>query len=365
MFLAHPACNKDIVRMKNDSGMTADMMVDEKSNKECAMLIREYLENNDRDEKSKLEELTLTEVAKRIEEVHDNEFIVKSKMRGEQKEELAELETEYKRKRDAILEKHHVDNKQFSSESETTLKALRQELEQRLSNSSSGASGSSTQPFSPSPTSLARKYHDVNAEKSNDGDDETKLENFTLTEVAAIIEEITANESLLKAKLRDIHKKELDKLNTAHRNKMSKLEADHRKELEKTITEYKKKRDITLENQAVENSDLCSESAKIKEILHRELEKRLSSQADDTSGPSSRSSSPASTASPPSPVSLLPSCPVCYETMEPPLQIFTCGNGHLICSSCKPEVSKCVCRARYMGRATAMEQMVRTILNIN
>merc|ERR1711970_309688 len=153
-------------------------MVDEKSNKECAMLVREYLENNSGDEESNLKYLTLTEVVKRIEDVHDNEFILKSKMKNGQKEELAELKLEYDRKRDVILEKHNVDNKKFSSENEATMKALRQELEQRLSNSSAGFSGPSTQPLSLSPTSLAMVYDDDNAENSNDRDQEIKLDIF-------------------------------------------------------------------------------------------------------------------------------------------------------------------------------------------
>ena len=58
--------------------------------------------------------------------------------------------------------------------------------------------------------------------------------------------------------------------------------------------------------------------------------------------------------------SLRPSCPVCLETMAPPVRIFTCGNGHLICSTCQPRVvlGKCYCKARYMGKATAVEQML-------
>jgi len=64
---------------------------------------------------------------------------------------------------------------------------------------------------------------------------------------------------------------------------------------------------------------------------------------------------------------LVPECPVCYERMNPSMQIFTCGNGHVICSVCKEKVeetgSKCInsCGAVYAGRATAMEQMIRQI----
>jgi len=67
--------------------------------------------------------------------------------------------------------------------------------------------------------------------------------------------------------------------------------------------------------------------------------------------------------------SMVPECPVCYERMNPPMQIYTCGNGHVICSVCKEKVKKtgtnmCIncCGAVYTGRATAMEQIIRQIL---
>ena len=145
-----------------------------------------------------------------------------------------------------------------------------------------------------------------------------------------------ANEALMKTKMKD----------------------DQQKELEKLDAEHKRKRDATLEKHDVENKKFCSENEKTKKALHQELERRLASSAGGAPGPSTQPP-------PPSPSSLLPSCPVCYQTMKPPLQIFTCGNGHLICSSCKPEVTMCSCQALYMGRATAMEQMVRMILNID
>merc|ERR1712179_183042 len=47
LFLEHPTCNKDIVRIKNKLWMTAEMIADMNGNKECAKLVREYLEDND------------------------------------------------------------------------------------------------------------------------------------------------------------------------------------------------------------------------------------------------------------------------------------------------------------------------------
>jgi len=66
--------------------------------------------------------------------------------------------------------------------------------------------------------------------------------------------------------------------------------------------------------------------------------------------------------------SIVPECPVCLVKMAPPLQIFTCSNGHLICNLCKPRISGnlCVtrCQGSYTGRATAVEQIVRYTLGI-
>jgi len=67
----------------------------------------------------------------------------------------------------------------------------------------------------------------------------------------------------------------------------------------------------------------------------------------------------------------VPECPVCLEEMIPPTEIFSCRNGHLVCGECKPKVtatadSMCTtCRTvKYMGRATAVEQMIREMFDI-
>ena len=87
-----------------------------------------------------------------------------------------------------------------------------------------------------------------------------------------------------------------------------------------------------------------------------------------TPGPSSSSAAPPAPAPAPAPhpslSSLIPSCPICLDSMKPPLKIFNCGNGHLICSSCQPKTSICFCKSKYRGKATAMEQMVGQILSI-
>ena len=68
---------------------------------------------------------------------------------------------------------------------------------------------------------------------------------------------------------------------------------------------------------------------------------------------------------PPAPSPDVPECPACMEEMKPPTQLFTCRNGHLICSVCRPRLSICTtCREEYTGRATAVEQMLRQMFNV-
>ena len=64
---------------------------------------------------------------------------------------------------------------------------------------------------------------------------------------------------------------------------------------------------------------------------------------------------------------LIPECPVCLDPMAAPKKVYNCRNGHLICVTCKPKVKICAtCRkGNYMGRATAMEQMIRKIMKID
>ena len=58
-------------------------------------------------------------------------------------------------------------------------------------------------------------------------------------------------------------------------------------------------------------------------------------------------------------------CPVCLHMMLG--RIWQCSAGHLLCDTChgRPEVATCpTCRSQFMGRATAVEQIVKTIRNI-
>merc|ERR1711892_797891 len=140
------------------------------------------------------------------------------------------------------------------------------------------------------------------------------------------------------------------------------------------VREYLLKMDF-IEQLEAEQRDLCLiesplSNRKVDSILYKHLVgndayKKHRNEKQEQKLPHLQCS-PGHSAKPPPPSSLIPSCPVCFENMKPPLRIFNCGNGHLICSVCKPKVTtnKCHCLSMYMGRATAMEQLVRQILCI-
>merc|ERR1712107_657328 len=66
------------------------------------------------------------------------------------------------------------------------------------------------------------------------------------------------------------------------------------------------------------------------------------------------------------PPQTLPECPVCLEEMGPPTNIFQCTNGHLVCAPCRSSLEAAICprcRSDITGRATDMEQFLRSICN--
>ena len=58
-------------------------------------------------------------------------------------------------------------------------------------------------------------------------------------------------------------------------------------------------------------------------------------------------------------------CPVCLTEMVPPVKIWTCKSGHLLCQSCKrnPNIrQKCpTCRGEIIGRATGLEKIAASL----
>ena len=61
-------------------------------------------------------------------------------------------------------------------------------------------------------------------------------------------------------------------------------------------------------------------------------------------------------------------CYVCLDEMRPPVQIFNCNSGHALCKECldKMQPQRCgQCPSTSFGRATALEQLIRSMLGID
>jgi len=71
--------------------------------------------------------------------------------------------------------------------------------------------------------------------------------------------------------------------------------------------------------------------------------------------------------SPSSPLPPCPVCPVCYTSLLDK-RIYQCGEGHSLCHQCrdKIQVRNCpTCRGKLVGRATNMEQLLRSVYGGN
>jgi len=145
----------------------------------------------------------------------------------------------------------------------------------------------------------------------------------------------------IEAKLLDMEKK--------HALELHDLEAKHKTEIEKLEKENEEKR-FKLQRKQQTEKDLLTNQLRI-------LEAKLDS--DVTEKGKTIASAPELPH-----VAPCPECPVCMESLMPPMRIIQCSNGHLICEICKPRMKdqKCpTCFHPFIGRAIAMEQHLRTL----
>jgi len=158
----------------------------------------------------------------------------------------------------------------------------------------------------------------------------------------------------------------MDYLENDHQRALDEMAQKQAKEMSKTIKLLRKKHKTQVDElrliqrqrirelvesrdkEMAENENYYSQNKRRKVEMKEELHSRLSSIL-------------------PNPTTFIPECYVCLEVMKPPLEILNCTNGHLICSTCYPmlQVKVCgQCNGDITGKATAMEQMVRQILNV-
>jgi len=55
-----------------------------------------------------------------------------------------------------------------------------------------------------------------------------------------------------------------------------------------------------------------------------------------------------------------PQCPICFDPLGPPGQVFQCGNNHLLCGACRPQIQECPskCGQPMAGRAYGTEAIL-------
>jgi ankyrin repeat protein len=172
------------------------------------------------------------------------------------------------------------------------------------------------------------------------------LERMNLRDLAEEIDNLKEIEAVMESEkdvIHEKHVKENEKIIKKQELEREQLHARHDEENESMRNKQRE--------ELAENERIMFENREKKSNLERRLQSRLVPAA-----ATGAAIAPAGIA--PSPEA--PKCPMCIEEMKPPMQICNCRNGHLICGDCMPKVACCTnCRTKYLGRATAVEQMLR------
>jgi len=137
--------------------------------------------------------------------------------------------------------------------------------------------------------------------------------------------------------------KEIEKLDKKHLKERQELDLKHKKQVEDQRKLHSEERTKAEQDKVATKQEL--------EDLKKSLDYLLL-----TPG------SPKNDKQPP-----CPNCPVCFESLKPPIRILQCINGHLVCEKCRlqPQVEVCpTCRESFLGRATAMEQHLRALFQV-
>jgi hypothetical protein len=185
-----------------------------------------------------------------------------------------------------------------------------------------------------------------------------------------ISEQIQALEETLEAEDKDLDNNQLKEKELLYRKleyEREIFQQEQKQEKVNLLKKHEEEIDLLEKNQCEkqadfaitqdqENNDLDKRQSDSKSKLHREYNLKMMDLEENLQALMSIPTKK------PSPAM---ECPICLEDMPPPTQIFNCPNGHLVCGECKEKVAKCsICTLPVMGRATAMEQMIRSLYNM-
>ena len=342
LFLAHPTCNKDIVRIGDEYGATAEMIADMRGNKECSKLVREFTAAVNEDGRSVddlVEFITGGETEKKKKKKRRNPVQSTSPENTGNNIKTGNtggngVNTEIGMKNN--VGKGYDDNiMKVDTMKHSELKKAKEELEQKIVETSAHfdaheqkvnniiyANAVEIQNLS----LMIAKSQDEKSMKVNEvakldkalSDLETKMAELKLKKVK-LLEESKKDDEMIqkyednKLKLCDNFEREM-RINKENGNTIKKEIQNLKSKLQETAKLIK-----TLPND--DNKLLCEPS---KEFL-KFIECQISEKEQELE------------------------CPVCLEVACSP--IFMCSEQHLICSTCRPKLSNCPeCRVVYKGK---------------
>ena len=175
-------------------------------------------------------------------------------------------------------------------------------------------------------------------------------QNF-LEKLQAELREFQARQAEEEERLLERQEKERSRLEGKQRQEVTELETQQVKEVYRLkLSQSRDLEEMTEKQKQQRGWREMENSGRFRNIL-QQLDKPEEVEGASSPGPSLRSS-------------LLreAECPVCLQEMTG--RIMQCEAGHLLCQDChsRPEVQSCpTCRAAFMGRATAVEQIVKTL----
>ncbi|XP_023338839.1 POTE ankyrin domain family member H isoform X2 [Eurytemora carolleeae] len=165
------------------------------------------------------------------------------------------------------------------------------------------------------------------------------------------------------------HEKEKRALKGRQERIFCDLESKHRKEKNELMTKQTKQTYEMKMRQGRETEEMIERQREEKSMKEIEKNKRISkciNMLQPASSPTSKLDKTEEAAGLLQKLAKETECPICLLEMKE--RVFQCVSGHTICESChgRTEISSCpTCRSEFIGRAIAVEKMIRTIRGQN
>ena len=174
----------------------------------------------------------------------------------------------------------------------------------------------------------------------------TREERERLDQVAVAAEQ-------MEVELKEEMEERLKRVRSEFEAKIDELKADKEEKEESITREVKKQMVELIKSDEVEVERILEENERENaEMVSRHIDEDEnpqgeSSDDDENEGYETARETPnedENEAPMESQTSYAPECPVCYESMAPPVHIYQCARGHLVCGNCRPQIEECPSR---------------------